>query len=213
MSRRHAVLTVDLDRLRVGPGDVVLDMGCGGGRHAYAALRRGARVLALDADAEELTGVSTMTTAMQAEGEVPHGAAALPVRGDALALPLGGRFHIPHGVITGCFAGALVRHAADARAADFTALSAAFGFGPLTPRALADRLDAILPAASRLAKHHVSYGVEPKHYAPVGDALLWTLEKGLGPDWTPELAEAWGAAYGTLSGYMIDQAYGRGAAA
>lgn len=74
-------------------------------------------------------------------------------------------------------------------------------------------LPAILPAASRLAKHHVSYGVEPSHYAPVGMALLWTLEKGLGDDWTPDLADAWTAAYGTLSGYMIEQAYGQGAIA
>ena len=74
-------------------------------------------------------------------------------------------------------------------------------------------LDAILPAASRLAKHHVSYGVKPSHYAPVGAALLWTLEKGLGDDWTPDLADAWTAAYGTLSGYMIEQAYGQGAIA
>jgi nitric oxide dioxygenase len=74
-------------------------------------------------------------------------------------------------------------------------------------------LPAILPAASRLAKHHVTYGVQPTHYAPVGDALLWTLERGLGDDWTPDLAEAWTAAYCTLSGYMIEQAYGQGAIA
>jgi len=40
-------------------------------------------------------------------------------------------------------------------------------------------------------------------------ALLWTLEKGLGDGWTPEVADAWGTAYGTLSGYMISEAYGR----
>ena len=43
----------------------------------------------------------------------------------------------------------------------------------------------------------------------VGAALLWTLEKGLGDDWTPEVADAWGTAYGTLSSYMISEAYGR----
>ena len=43
----------------------------------------------------------------------------------------------------------------------------------------------------------------------VGAALLWTLEKGLGDGWTPEVADAWGTAYGTLSGYMISEAYGR----
>ena len=72
------------------------------------------------------------------------------------------------------------------------------------------RLETILPAASGLAKKHVAYGVDATHYAPVGAALLWTFEKGLGPDWTPELAAAWTTAYATLSGYMISEAYGPG---
>ena len=74
------------------------------------------------------------------------------------------------------------------------------------------KLETVLPAASALAKKHVAYGVKPQHYTPVGAALLWTLEQGLGPDWTPELAEAWTAAYTTLSGFMIDEAYGRSSA-
>jgi nitric oxide dioxygenase len=74
-------------------------------------------------------------------------------------------------------------------------------------------LDLVLPAASALAKRHVGYGVQAAHYPVVGSALLWTLEKGLGADWTPDVAEAWTAAYTTLSGYMIDEAYHRPAAA
>ena len=70
-------------------------------------------------------------------------------------------------------------------------------------------LASILPAASALAKRHVSYGARAEHYPVVGAALLWTLEKGLGDGWTPEVADAWGTAYGTLSGYMISEAYGR----
>ena len=73
-------------------------------------------------------------------------------------------------------------------------------------------LSAILPAASALAKRHVAYGVMPDHYAPVGAALLWTLERGLGAAWTSELAAAWAAAYGILSDFMIGEAYGRAAA-
>jgi hemoglobin-like flavoprotein len=69
------------------------------------------------------------------------------------------------------------------------------------------RLDAILPAASALAKRHVGYGVRRDHYRPVGAALLWALEQGLGPQWTPELASAWAAAYTTLSSYMVSEAY------
>ena len=74
-------------------------------------------------------------------------------------------------------------------------------------------LEAILPAASALAKRHVNYGAKPEHYPVVGGALLWTLEKGLGDAWTPDVAEAWTAAYGTLSGYMISEAYGSAQAA
>lgn len=64
----------------------------------------------------------------------------------ALALPLGGRFHIPHGVITGCFAGEMMRHNAPVCAAPFAELSIALGWGPLTPSAFADRLDTIAEA-------------------------------------------------------------------
>jgi hemoglobin-like flavoprotein len=74
-------------------------------------------------------------------------------------------------------------------------------------------LETILPAASALAKRHVGYGVKPIHYPIVGEALLWTLERGLGADWTPELATAWGDAYGVLSDYMVGEAYGYSVAA
>ena len=74
-------------------------------------------------------------------------------------------------------------------------------------------LESVLPAASALAKRHVSYGAKAEHYPVVGAALLWTLEKGLGDAWTPEVAGAWSAAYGTLSGFMISEAYGRPQAA
>jgi hemoglobin-like flavoprotein len=74
-------------------------------------------------------------------------------------------------------------------------------------------LESVLPAASALAKRHVSYGAKAEHYPVVGAALLWTLEKGLGDAWTAEVADAWSSAYGTLSGFMISEAYGRPQAA
>ena len=74
-------------------------------------------------------------------------------------------------------------------------------------------LEAVLPAASALAKRHVNYGAKPEHYPVVGGVLLWTLEKGLGDSWTPDVEEAWTAAYGALSGYMISEAYGNAQAA
>jgi nitric oxide dioxygenase len=69
-------------------------------------------------------------------------------------------------------------------------------------------LQSVLAAASALAKRHVAYGVKPEHYPVVGAALLWTLEKGLGKTWTPEVATAWAAAYSMLSTFMVEQAYG-----
>ena len=74
-------------------------------------------------------------------------------------------------------------------------------------------LPLILPAASALARRHVSYGARAEHYPVVGAALLWTLEKGLGEGWTPDVADAWKAAYATLSGFMISEAYGNPQAA
>ena len=69
-------------------------------------------------------------------------------------------------------------------------------------------LETILPAASALAKRHVAYGAQTGHYPIVGGALLWTLEKGLGSAWTPEVAAAWTSAYTALSEFMIGEAYG-----
>src|SRR5215470_8531025 len=73
---------------------------------------------------------------------------------------------------------------------------------------LAD-LESILLAASALARKHVGFGVRAEHYGPVGVALLWTLERALGAEWTTDLAAAWTDAYSLLSEYMIDEAYGR----
>ena len=56
------MLTVDYDRLGVGPGDLVLDLGCGFGRHAFEAARRGASVIAMpQAPSGSSTEPSTIT--------------------------------------------------------------------------------------------------------------------------------------------------------
>lgn len=81
------MLTVDYGRLGLRAGDRLLDLGCGAGRHAFEALRRGARVVALDADAQELKQVGALTAAMADGGEVGPGGRALAVHGDALRLP------------------------------------------------------------------------------------------------------------------------------
>jgi SAM-dependent methyltransferase len=73
----------------VGPGDRVLDLGCGGGRHAFEVYRRGASVVAFDHDQGELQQVSAMTAAMAEAGEAPAPAAAGTACGDATAMPFG----------------------------------------------------------------------------------------------------------------------------
>ena len=67
-------------------------------------------------------------------------------------------------------------------------------------------LDTLVPIVQRLGARHKVYGVEPSHYDTVGQALLWTLEQGLGDHFTPEVASAWANAYGLLSGVMMDAA-------
>src|SRR6516225_10093395 len=81
------MLTVDFDRLGIGPSIKVIDVGCGAGRHAFEAYRRGADVVAFDRDASELRSVDTILQAMAETGEAPAAASAKVVLGDALSLP------------------------------------------------------------------------------------------------------------------------------
>ena len=66
-----------------------------------------------------------------------------------------------------------------------------------------DRIDTILDDFRTLARSHHRYGVRDEHYASVGAALLWTLEQGLGFDFTPDVRRAWATAYDLLSAAMI----------
>lgn len=81
------MLTVDFDRLGVTDGARVLDMGCGGGRHAFEAWRRGASAVAFDSSEAELKEVRGILGGMLAARELPHGERGGAVNGDALRLP------------------------------------------------------------------------------------------------------------------------------
>jgi SAM-dependent methyltransferase len=81
------MLTVDFDRLDLRAGQRLLDMGCGGGRHAFAAVRRGATVVALDYDEGELKEVRATLGAMVDAGEIGADTPGGEVNGDALRLP------------------------------------------------------------------------------------------------------------------------------
>lgn len=64
------------------------------------------------------------------------------------------------------------------------------------------RLDSIIPAVRALGRRHAGYGVEPRHYAIAGAALVWTLEQALDKAFTKEVEDAWRAAYGVLADTM-----------
>jgi hemoglobin-like flavoprotein len=65
-----------------------------------------------------------------------------------------------------------------------------------------DRLDALVPAVQALGRRHAAYGVEPRHFATVGEALLWTLAQGLGPAFTSDVRAAWAAVYEVIATQM-----------
>lgn len=71
-----------------------------------------------------------------------------------------------------------------------------------------DDLNALVPVLQDLGRRHVAYGVKAAHYDTVGTALLWTLEQALGPDFTPEVKDAWATVYGLLAKVMKEAAYG-----
>ena len=73
--------------------------------------------------------------------------------------------------------------------------------------------DKVIPVLEELAVRHKDYGTEAVHYPVVGEALIWTLEKGLGPDFTPDVKDAWVGAYTLISSVMTNAAYGTESAA
>ena len=105
------MLTVDYDRLRLTAGDRLLDLGCGAGRHAFEALRRGARVTAFDYDEAELKDVAAMASAMAEAGDIPPPGGSAVTRGDATALPF------PDGAFDRIIAAEVLEHIDDDGAA------------------------------------------------------------------------------------------------
>jgi hemoglobin-like flavoprotein len=67
-----------------------------------------------------------------------------------------------------------------------------------------DKLEELSEEIAAMAQRHVQYGVRPAHYKLVGSALLWTLQQGLGAEWTDEVKAAWTNCYTALANTMID---------
>jgi hemoglobin-like flavoprotein len=68
------------------------------------------------------------------------------------------------------------------------------------------RLEHLIPLVQELGRRHTGYGVKAHHYGTVGSALLWTLEQGLGDEFTEEVRGAWVAAYSMLASTMREAA-------
>lgn len=65
-----------------------------------------------------------------------------------------------------------------------------------------DDIERLLPQIEALGRRHVAYGATAKHYDSVGEALLWTLRRGLGDAWSEAAEAAWSDAYGLVSRVM-----------
>ena len=105
------MLTVDYGRLGLAPGDRLLDLGCGAGRHGFAARRRGARVVAYDYAEAEQMHVAAMGATMDQAGDIPSPGGSATTRGDATRLPF------PDGSFDRIIAAEVLEHVADDEAA------------------------------------------------------------------------------------------------
>ncbi|GAA0920964.1 class I SAM-dependent methyltransferase [Nonomuraea longicatena] len=152
------MLTVDFAKLPVGPGERVLDLGCGGGRHAFEVLRRGADVVAFDMDQSELDNVAAMFVAMDKAGEVPVGAGGETVKGTALDMPF------EDGSFDRVIAAEVLEHIPD----DMTAMAEIF-------RVLKPGGSAAVTVPSFLPERICWALDEDYHTAPGGHVRIYTL--------------------------------------
>lgn len=66
-----------------------------------------------------------------------------------------------------------------------------------------ENLHEVAPVLVELGARHVRYGVRPEHFDVGGEALLWTLERGLRDALTPEVRDAWAAAWRIIANAML----------
>jgi len=69
-----------------------------------------------------------------------------------------------------------------------------------------DKLEEIVPAVQDMGRRHVDYGIKEEDYNTVGTALLWTLQQGLGDEFTKDVKDAWIETYAIVATTMKDAA-------
>jgi SAM-dependent methyltransferase len=188
------MLTADYERLEVRPEDLVLDLGCGFGRHAYEFARRGAAVVALDAGADEVAQVRATLGAMAEAGEIDPALEVGVIQGDALHLPF------PDGIFDRVVCSEVLEHIPDDRAAmaELSRVLAPGGtmavtvprFGPeLVNWALSDEYHDTPGGHVRLYRRSViverlrAVGLEPyaSHHAHGLHSPYWWIKCAVGP--------------------------------
>ena len=193
--RTGLMLTVDFDRLGLREGDRLLDMGCGGGRHAFAAMRRGATVVALDYDAGELKEVRAVVGAMIEAGEIPEDAPGGDGQRRRAAPPVPRRHVRPHHRVRGARAplgrpsGAIARAGAGAAAgrahrrhrADRAGPSGSAGRSTTLPRHPRRARAHLPPARARAAaRSRPGCGCAGSHHAHALHSPYWWLKCAFG---------------------------------
>ncbi len=118
----------------------------------------------------------------------------LPIKDTAAALFYGQLFELDPS-LRGMFKGDMVEQGRKLMAIINTAVNSLDNLGP------------ILGAVEEMGRRHVAYGVTEAHYDTVGSALIWTLEKGLGEQFTPAVKDAWVETYTALASTMKQAAY------
>jgi SAM-dependent methyltransferase len=187
------MLTVDFDRLRVGPGTRFADVGAGAGRHSFEALRRGADVTAVDLDDVAMKDVGLMFEAMAEAGEVPEGGTGRADVENILELPY------PDGAFDTVLASEILEHVPqdDAAIAELVRILAPGGTLAVTvPRWLPERICWALSdeyhanegghiriyKADQLQRKLIDAGLRPthRHHAHALHAPFWWLKCAVG---------------------------------
>lgn len=188
------MLTANYDTLGVKSGDLVLDLGCGFGRHAYEFARRGASIVALDAGADEVLQVRNTFGAMAEAGEIDSTSGVAAVQGDALHLPF------PDGTFDRVICSEVLEHIPDDEAAmaelsrvlspDGTMAITVPRFGPeLVNWALSEEYYDVPGGHVRLYRRSILFdrlraaGLEPfaSHHAHGLHSPYWWLKCAVGP--------------------------------